>query len=251
MSFQSFSDEIVGRLSRAIEAVNRGSEVLVVFANCDVEYEGRASGYVGLGDRITICKPDGTLLVHRPTGTDPVNWQPPGSSFLIEDSENGPAIVARRSNPEEVVRVYLDLVYQVARFEAEDSAPLHLSGTEMEMHEYILENPEEIEPGLRIAEHEKETTYGTIDLFGYGEAGHPVLMEVKRRRATLNHVDQLRRYLEDYRDTNPNARGILIAPTASEKVKRALKNHRLEFVQLSEFSAESTNLSSMRISDFE
>lgn len=250
MSVQSFSDEVVSKLATAIEAVNRGTEVLVIFANCDLEYDGQEAGYVGLGDRLVLCKPDGTLLVHRPTGTDPVRRHAPGSSFRIEDGESGPAIVAQRSTSQATVRIYLDIIYQVTRFEAQDDAPLELSGTEAEMHAHVRENPETVEEGLRIVEGDRQLAAGTVDLFANDRSGHPVLLEVKRRRATLNHVDRLRRLLAEYRETNPAARGILVAPVASEKVKRAMGSHDLEFVALSDFSPGNASVS-MTISDFE
>lgn len=249
MTDASSPDEHLTALRDHLDAVNRGEAILTVFATCEVEYEGRASGYVGPGDRVILCKPDGTLLVHRPSGADPVNWQPPGSTFLLEDDADEVVLTARRSSPEEIVRVYLPRIHDVKVYEADDTAPLQLSGTEAEMHEYLLANPDEIESDLRILEHERDSPFGTIDLFANDAAGRPVVIEVKRRRATLNHVDQLRRYMDEYRETNPDARGILVAPTASEKVKRALREHDLEFCGVEEFSTTST-VSSTTISDF-
>lgn len=49
---------------------------LLVVGNCCVEYQGRASSKLGPGERIVIIKEDGALLVHRPTGYEPINWMP-------------------------------------------------------------------------------------------------------------------------------------------------------------------------------
>lgn len=250
MVVESFVGNAADELPAAIEAVNRGVEVLVLCAACEVEYEGRASGYVGPGERVVICKPDGTLLVHRPTGADPVNWQPPGSTFLLEDDADGLRLIARRSDPPEVVTVHLPEVFSLSRFAADDTAPLELSGTEAEMHEYLLDNPTEIEDGLRVLEHERDSPFGTIDIFATDAEGRPVVIEVKRRRATLTHVDQLRRYMDEYRETNPDARGLLVAPAASEKVERALRAHDLEVVELAEFTTAAGDISSTTIADF-
>jgi RecB family endonuclease NucS len=231
------------------EGVRRGDTV-VVFAECEVDYDGRAAGYVGPGDRVIIAKPDGTLLVHRPTGNDPVNWQPPGSTITTSVGEDGCTITARRSNPDERVQVHLRATSQVTRFAADDTAPLELSGTEMDMHEYVLENPDEIDPGLRAIEHERDTPYGTIDVYGTDDDGRPVVIEIKRRQATLTHVDQLKRYMEQYRESNPDARGILVAPAASDRVKRTLRENDLEFVALDSFATNRGNLASTTFEDF-
>lgn len=226
------------------------ADVITIHATCEVEYEGRAAGYLGAGDRVVLCKPDGTLLVHRPSGNDPVNWQPPGSTITASDSDGTPVVTARRSNPDELVRVFLRDVSLIARYDADDTAPLELSGTEADMHEYILDNPEVIEPGLRVLEHERDTPYGSIDVFANDSAGRPVVIEVKRRQATLNHVDQLKRYMDLYRDSNPDARGILAAPVASDTVKRTLRDHGLEFAAVDEFAERNTSVSSTTFDDF-
>lgn len=237
--------------ARAVDAGLRAGETVAVFASCEVDYDGRASGYLGPGERVVLCKPDGTLLVHRPTGNDPVNWQPPGSTITTRRDDEGHCVIrARRASPAEVVRVHLLEIHLVTRFDADDSAPLELSGTEADMHEYILEHPEEIESGFRALEHERDTPYGTIDVYGTDAEGRPVVVEVKRRQATLSDVDQLRRYMDRYRSSNPEARGILVAPVASDRVKRTLRTDDLEFVALKEFEPVRGRTSSTTIDDF-
>ena len=250
MAGQVYLEPTPSKVTDVIEAGVRAADVITIHATCEVEYEGRAAGYLGAGDRVILCKPDGTLLVHRPSGNDPVNWQPPGSTITASTAEGDPVVTARRSNPDELVRVYLRDVAFIARYDADDTAPLELSGTEADMHEYILENPAVIEDGLRVLEHERDTPYGSIDVFANDAAGRPVVIEVKRRQATLNHVDQLKRYMERYRESNPDARGILAAPVASDSVKRTLRENDLEFAPVSEFAERNTNVSSTTFDDF-
>lgn len=237
-------------LIEVVTAGIRDADIITIHASCEVEYEGRASGYLGVGDRVIMCKPDGTLLVHRPTGNDPVNWQPPGSTISASEVEGDPVVTARRSSPEELVTVYLKDVSLVARYAADDTAPLELSGTEADMHEYILQHPDTIEPGLRVLEHERDTPHGSIDVFATDTDGNPVVIEVKRRQATLTHVDQLKRYMELYRESNPDARGILAAPTASDRVQRALKSNDLEFAAVNEFAESRSNVSGTTLDEF-
>ena len=63
-------------------ALTTGAMVTIV-GHCEVEYEGRASSYLALGDRLVILKPDGTLLVHTDSKRKPVNWQPPGCTHRV------------------------------------------------------------------------------------------------------------------------------------------------------------------------
>jgi RecB family endonuclease NucS len=250
MGVEAHADPDPDTVVDVVEECVRGGDTIVVFASCEVEYDGRATGYLGPGDRVIIGKPDGTLLVHRPTGNDPVNWQPPGSTITAAVDTDECTITARRSSPDELVRVRIQEAYNITRYPADDTAPLELQGTETDMHEYILENPGEIDEGLRAIEHERETPYGTIDVFATDDDGRPVIIEVKRRQASLSHVDQLKRYMEQYRESNPEARGILVAPAASERVRRTLRDNNLEFAALDEFATNRGEIASTTFDDF-
>ncbi|WP_440991395.1 endonuclease NucS [Haloarchaeobius baliensis] len=238
-------------IERVVREGQRDGAMVTCLAECEVEYDGRSGGYLGPGDRLVVAKPDGTLLVHRPSGHQPVNWMPAGATINVEEDEGAPLLYARRSNPNEYLRVYLHEPYLLTRFDADDPATYQERGTEAEMHEYIERNPEmAIEEGFRVVEHERESVYGYIDFFGKDAEGRPVVVEVKRRQATLNNVDQLKRYMELYRGSNPDVRGILVAPSASDRVTRTLRDDGLEFVELSEFAVEKRESSEKTLSDF-
>ncbi|GGL47764.1 endonuclease NucS [Halocalculus aciditolerans] len=216
----------------------RDNAMFTIEADCEVEYDGRTSGYLGPGERLLVGKGDGTFLVHQPTGHKPVNWMPGGGTISASVSDGDLVVVARRVNPRERVEVRATDVHGITRFDAHDAAEYRESGTEAEMHQYIEAHPDELETGLRIVEHERETKYGFIDFFATDADGTPVVVEVKRVQATLNHFDQLKRYVSLYEETNSEVRGMLVAPAASDRVKRALRDADLEFVRLAEFETE-------------
>jgi len=56
------------------EAVSQHRMLLVV-GRCWVYYAGRARSKLEPGERMLIIKEDGSLLVHRSVGYEPVNWQ--------------------------------------------------------------------------------------------------------------------------------------------------------------------------------
>ncbi|MFC7046937.1 endonuclease NucS [Halobacteriaceae archaeon GCM10025711] len=243
----------------AAKAAFRDGAVLSVQADCEVTYEGRTSGVLGRGDRLLVAKPDGTFLVHQPTGHKPVNWMPGGGTVSARVSEGDAVLLARRTNPNERVEVRVHEAYGLTRFDATDGATYEESGTEAEMHAYIEANPEVLEEGLRIVEHERETKYGFIDFFAVDDDGVPVVVEVKRIQATLNHFDQLQRYVSLYEgrespleagDGDGSVRGMLVAPSASERVRRALRDNGLEFVALSQFGLDAKGSTEAKLSDF-
>ncbi|ACL10433.1 indolepyruvate ferredoxin oxidoreductase, alpha subunit [Desulfurococcus amylolyticus 1221n] len=70
--------------------------VVIIIGECSIEYEGRSASRLGNGERILIIKQDGSVLVHRPQGYSPVNWQPETSVIevwtddeVIEDKRTG------------------------------------------------------------------------------------------------------------------------------------------------------------------
>jgi RecB family endonuclease NucS len=248
----------------AAKAAFRDGAILTVQAECEVTYEGRTSGYLGPGDRVLVAKPDGTFLVHQPTGHEPVNWMPGGGSVSARESEGDVVLLARRTNPTERVEARLLAVHGLTRFDAHDGATYEESGTEAEMHAYIEEHPDVLGEGLRIVEHERETKYGFVDFFAVDADGTPVVVEVKRIQATLNHFDQLQRYVSLYESGEADesglgedagfggseVRGMLVAPSASDRVKRALRDNDLEFVQLSEFGLDAKGATEAKLTDF-
>ncbi|WP_368408330.1 endonuclease NucS [Halorubellus salinus] len=254
MTVERFAAPDAATVARVVGDGLREGAVVSIEAECEVEYDGRSGGYLGPGDRLVVCKPDGTLLVHRPSGHKPVNWMPGGATIKVdpgESDEDAPLLYARRSNPNEFLRVYLQDVYSVSRFDATDAVEYQERGTEAEMHEYIESDPESaLEAGIRIVEHERETQYGYLDFFAQDADGTPVVVEVKRRQATLNHFDQLKRYMDLYRESNPEVRGMLVAPSTSDRVKRALRDNDMEFVRLAEFDVETREASETTLTDF-
>jgi len=187
-------------------------------------YDGRASASLAAGDRLVLTKPDGSFVVHADSGCDPQNWMPPGASINIVDTDPV-TISATRSDPNELIRVTCEEVYHASIMPMDDDAELNLEGTEADLQDYVFENPEVIEDGFRSTEKEKETAAGPVDIWGYDSNGEPVLLELKRRTAGPDDVDQLRRYLDHL---EIEVRGILVAPSFSDLSLEMLDKHGLE-----------------------
>ncbi len=207
-------------------------DVLTIFARCRVHYDGRAKSELGSGDRVILIKPDGSFLIHQTKKREPVNWQPPGSRVRLELRE-GPILVSVRKKPRETLEVELEDVYMISAFRAEDYEELSLTGSESEMAEMIFESPELIEPGFRPLFREKQIRHGIVDILGKDSRGNLVVLELKRRRAELHAVSQLKRYVEALMEENGgNVRGILVAPSLTSGARRLLEKEGLEFRKL-------------------
>ncbi len=229
--YREFTD-----INEALEFIKESiglRRVTAIIAPCTVEYYGRGSSSLSLGERIILIKQDGALLIHRPTGYRPVNWQPVTSSIEVKPGGRVVEITAVRSDPREVLVVKLSPPIRVLSCKLVDSAGFTKYLDESEVRDVILEHPEVLEDGLRIVEKEKVIGDLSVDLFGFDKNGSPVLIEVKRAGADREAVLQLFKYVEEYRKlSGVKPRGILVAPERSRGALELLEKLGLEFKKI-------------------
>nr|WP_044950856.1 endonuclease NucS [Halorhabdus tiamatea] len=228
-------DPTAERARKRVErAIDRG-DMVTVFGRCSVEYDGRATSSLGPGDRLLILKPDGTALVHTDEGHQPVNWQPPGSTHEVGLEDGRLWIESHRTGPEEHLEVAFESLAYVATVDVTDPEDLSLSGTEEDLRERILAEPELIESGFEPLVTERSTPAGAIDIYGEDSDGRAVVVELKRRRVGPDAVGQLDRYVDALtRDLHADReiRGILVAPSATDRAQELLAENGHEFIAL-------------------
>jgi RecB family endonuclease NucS len=224
---------IDGAHSLVVTALQR-KRFTIIYGRCSVEYEGRGASRLGPGDRVVIVKPDGAVLVHRPTGYSPVNWQPDSKTISVEESQGGLVLRSVRSRPHETLTVLFHNVYAVLVLgEMEDTAEFIEYVDESEIRDYLYEHPEEIEQGLRPLAKEKPIGNGYADIYAVDSKGLPVVIEVKRVAAGPDAVRQLHRYVETLKkDSKTRVRGILAAPSITKEALALLTSLGLEFKQV-------------------
>jgi len=79
------------------------------------------------------------------------------------------------------------------------------------MRQMIMDNPELIEKGFRPTSKEYQTPQGFIDIMGKDDDGKLVVLELKSRKAGVNAVKQLLRYVDCFSDNKEFVRGILVS----------------------------------------
>jgi len=224
---------------RALELTREGIErslLVTLFGSCRVEYEGRAASSLEAGDRLVVLKPDGSALVHTEEGQQPVNWQPPGCTHEARTDGGSLLVESRRTTPDEELVVRFSSVRHIAAYDATDESDLTLSGTEADLRDRILGDPSLVEPGFEPRATERDTPAGAVDIFGEDADGNAVVVELKRRRVGPDAVSQLNRYVDALgRELHADAtvRGILVAPSVTDRAARLLDRRGLEFVSLS------------------
>ena len=219
--------------AKLVEKAFAQRRTIIVAGTCQVNYVGRATSTLEPGERILIIKADGSLLVHRPVGYEPVNWQPSGSIFHVQAKDDKLEIHGVRQKPRENVKVTFTRVLMASSMSLEDSGEFLLYASEEDMHRAILLKPELLEEGFKPISYEKKVEPGFVDVYGEDKSGRLVVVEVKRKTAGKEAVLQLARYINAIKGkANRELRGVLVAPGLGKNVQRMLVTLGLEYKSL-------------------
>jgi len=216
-----------------IKAAVSEHKAIVLVGNCWVNYKGRASSKLEPGERIVMIKEDGSVLVHRPIGYEPVNWQPAGCMFQTRTKGGTLHVRAVRRKPSESVNISFDCVYLVSAMRLVDRGTFSLHASESDMQRAILVDPSLLEEGFEPISYEKKVEPGFVDVYGVDRNGRLVVVELKRRTAGRDTALQLAKYINFVKTmTNRELRGILVAPRLAKGVQTLLTSLGLEFKAL-------------------
>jgi len=205
----SYLDPEYDTLKNVFYEALRRKKVIMILANCEVFYEGRSKSYLEPGDRIIVVKEDRAVLIHRPNGYKPVNWQPSNTEVILDKRNDSVYLFAIRDKPRERVRIKLIKTYLVLTAKLVDAGEFSMYLTEKEMQSLLLKNLTIIEEGLRPVIKEKEVRSGKIDIFARDKNG------------------------KELRENNPDIRGIIVGPSIDEKAIDILRSLNLEYKILS------------------
>ncbi len=235
VSLEAYVNPTLETFKARLEEAFKRRDFVIVLARCSVYYEGRGASKLGEGDRLIVIKPDGAVLVHRPTGYSPVNWQPKSDVLSVESKGELVVVRSLRRKPRELLEINIARVYLlVTAHGMVDEAEFIEYLDEKEISDYIAEHPEIIEDGLRVLRREKPIETGYADLVAVDKNGNYVIIEVKRVNAGIEAVKQLQNYVNTLRSRNPKAkvRGILVAPSISKEALALLNSLGLEYRQI-------------------
>lgn len=224
------SDNMLESTNKIINAHTANKAVIIV-GECTVDFNGRAWTYLDEGRRTVRINPSGAVVVSGTKSVKPKNWQTSDAKTEIDiDDDNHMIIRSKSSNPKEILEIRFTSVYKSIHYSPPEN-DVEVEGTEDDLHKKLISNPEYIENGLKILEHEKTINTGDIDLFGIDNIDNEVIIEVKRKKAQIENVDQLNRYMNTY-DSDKAVRGILVAPDITESAEEYLKNYQYEFSKI-------------------
>ncbi|PIU89490.1 endonuclease NucS [archaeon CG_4_10_14_0_2_um_filter_Archaea_38_6] len=209
--------------------------ISVIFCSCEIEYEGRAKSFLGEGDRMIIIKHDYTVLIHRPDGTNPVNWMLQGSGISVSMEKDVLTLDCSSLKPFGNMKINIFEVYSLTSAPLVDTEQLKLIGSEKDMSDMIYSNPLLISDDFVPIRREEQTDYGFLDVYGHDGNGNLVIVECKRYTAGLDSVTQLRRYVERVKKSKGvgNVKGVIAAPNISSNALKMLNDWGFEYRNVS------------------
>jgi RecB family endonuclease NucS len=178
----------------------------LVIARCTVDYVGRLSARLEPATRLIIVKADGSVLVHADSGGyKPLNWMSAPCSLIEED---GGWRVTNKVG--ESMTITIEEILQDWRHELGTDPGLVKDGVEKHLQALLADQCHVLGTGWSLVGREYPTDIGPVDLLCRDEAGAYVAVEVKRR-AEIDGVEQLRRYLERLERSLGPVSGVLAA----------------------------------------
>ena len=190
----------------------------LVIARCQVDYVGRLTAHLPMAPRLLLVKADGSVSVHADGGAyKPLNWMSPPCT-LVE--QPGRWTVSNRAGEQLIIEI--DEVVHDSRHELGVDPGLVKDGVEAHLQALLAEHTATLGPGFTLIRREYPTAIGPVDLLCRDADGVTVAVEIKRRgeidglpptepagsgrprhwavevkrKATIDAVEQLTRYLE-------------------------------------------------------
>ncbi|HEU0087409.1 MAG TPA: endonuclease NucS [Pseudonocardiaceae bacterium] len=191
----------------------------LVIARCQVDYLGRLTAHLPMAPRLLLVKADGSVSVHADDRAyKPLNWMSPPCTLVEQPSR---WTVTNRAGEQLVVEI--DEVLHDSHHELGVDPGLVKDGVEAHLQTLLAEHTATLGTGFTLIRREYPTAIGPVDLLCRDGAGLTVAVEVKRRgeidgakdtepadtpqrprhwavevkrRATIDAVEQLSRYVE-------------------------------------------------------
>ena len=165
----------------------------LVIARCSVDYVGRLTAHLPSAIRLLMVKADGSVSIHADDRAyKPLNWMSPPCRI-----EEAPGVWRVINKAGEELRISLDEVFHDTSHELGVDPGLIKDGVEAHLQELLAAVPQTLGPGFTLVRREYPTAIGPVDLLCRDTANGnaTVAVEVKRR-ATIDAVEQLTRYVE-------------------------------------------------------
>jgi RecB family endonuclease NucS len=232
--------------------------VRLVVASCTATYSGRLDAHLPLARRLLVVKADGSVLLHADGGSyKPLNWMSPPCSLTVSAPSDEAAslgvtevwtVQQAKSDDRLVVELY-DVVHDSSHELGVDPG-LVKDGVEAHLQVLLAEQISLLGDGHTLVRREFPTAIGPVDILARdpSDGFRHVAVEIKRR-ATIDAVEQLTRYLE-LLNRDPllaPVRGILAAQSIAPQARVLATDRGIDVLLLDYESMRGADDASLRL----
>lgn len=189
-----------------------------------VLYFGRAESTLQEGNYAVLHKGDGSLMIHGNRLVNPLNYQSSKSIMTVD----GNKIVSERKG--EVIEIHVDSVIDYYEIHDWSSHKIDISKTENDLRDKIISNINSHFDNVLEIHKEYQTPLGPIDLLVVNEVYN--VIEIKRKRASLNACTQLERYLGYFEKIGQPTIGYIFCPSMTDNALNYMDERGLKFVSV-------------------
>ena len=209
----------------------RVEQSFILYANCDVEYVGRAKSFLKQGNYLITHKNDGTLRIDGGSLCTSLNYQPPGAILYKENNK------LTSTRKEETITINLDNIFYYQELHDWSDNKIDITKTEAELRDRLMDN---INKAIKIKTKEifKEfkTPVGLIDILAIDEYDTYHIIEVKRGKANLNACSQLERYTYYFISIMKNVQSYIASPDISANALKFAKQNFQNYLKVNHVS---------------
>lgn len=204
--------------------MNIKNQPFCLYANCTVEYDGRAYSTLEAGNYLIIYKEDQSLMIHGNTKVTPLNYQSSKTKLEIETNK------LKFTRKKEIIIITINQILQLTYLENWSSNQIKISRTEQELTNKIITNANNYFKNITKIETEHQTSHGPIDILIINETHN--IIEVKRNKITLNNCYQLQKYLNYFKTTNIQHKGYLAGPKIAKNATKYINENNIGYIQV-------------------
>ena len=230
----------------------------LVVASCTATYSGRLDAHLPLARRLLVVKADGSVLLHADGGSyKPLNWMSPPCTLTVSTPSDEAAVLGvtevwtvqqAKSDDRLVVELY-EVVHDSSHELGADPG-LVKDGVEAHLQELLAEQITLLGDGHTLVRREFPTAIGPVDILARdpSDGFRHVAVEIKRR-ATIDAVEQLTRYLE-LLNRDPllaPVRGILAAQSIAPQARVLATDRGIDVLLLDYESMRGADDASLRL----
>ncbi|MDX6355454.1 MAG: endonuclease [Streptomyces sp.] len=201
----------------------------LVIARCSVDYAGRLSAHLPSATRLLLIKADGSLSVHADDRAyKPLNWMSPPCT--LKQAEDVWTVTNKAG---EQLIISIEEILHDSSHELGVDPGLIKDGVEAHLQELLADRLEVLGEGWTLIRREYPTAIGPVDILGRDARSTTMAIEIKRR-ATIDGVEQLTRYLEylNRDSTLAPVEGILAAQSIAPQARTLAEDRGIRCVVL-------------------